>query len=212
MASNWPSEVPFGSLLVYSPNGTSDESKKSRRVCYGLKQGDTALLSRALVLLKEAVQQGQLSGFFGPDVGLVPAPRSAPPVDGGHWPAKHIATRLVEAGLGKAVYPYLTRSVAVPKSAYAAPGERPSVQRHYETIDVQGELIAPTRLLVIDDVVTRGRTLLACVRRLQEALPACEVQCFALVRTKGLQPEVDRTLEPCTGRIFWTGSDADREP
>lgn len=212
MASSWPSEVSFASLLVYSPSGVSDESKKSRRICYGLKQGDAALLARAVSLLKAAVDEGRLPGFFGPDVGLVPAPGSAPQVGGGLWTPELFAKRFVEAGLGKAVYPYLTRSVAVPKSAYAAPGERPSPERHYETINVHGELIAPTRLLVVDDVITRGRTLLACVRRLQEALPACEVRCFGLIRTKGLQPEVDRIVDPCTGRIFWTGSDADREP
>lgn len=199
-------------MLVYSPNGQSEESKKSRSVCYRLKQGDTAHVTRAVTLLKDLVARGELSGFFGPDVGLVPAPRSAPPVEGGLWPAELFARRFVEAGLGKDVYRYLIRRQAVPKSAYAAPGERPTPQLHYDTIDARGELIAPTRLLVVDDVITRGRTLLACVRRLQEALPACEVRCFAMVRTKGYQPEVERIVDPCTGRVFWTGSDADREP
>jgi hypothetical protein len=212
VASSWPSEVPFASLLVYSPNGQSEVSRRSKSVCYSLKQGDAAHVDRATELLKGLVERGELPGFFGPDVGLVPAPRSAPPVEGGLWPAELFARRFAAAGLGKDVYRYLVRREAVPKSAYAAPGERPSVQRHYETIDVHGELIAPTRLLVVDDVITCGRTLLACVRRLQEALPACEVRCFALVRTKGLQPEVERTLEPCIGRIFWRGTDADREP
>lgn len=212
MASNWPSEVPFASLLIYSPKGSSEISVKSRQVCYSIKRGDVQLLDQAVTALGRVFDDAGFAAFLGADVGLVPTPGSAPHVTGGLWPSERIANALVKAKRGKSVLPYLRRSVAVPKSAFAAPGERPTVERHYETIEVDGDLMAPRRLVLVDDVITRGRTLFACVRRLQEAFPQAEVRCFAMVRTMGLQPEVDRVVEPCCGRIFWSGRDADRAP
>lgn len=212
MASNWPSEVPFASLLIYSPKGSSENSVKSRHVCYSIKRGDVQLLDQAVTALERVFEEAGFAAFLGPDVGLVPTPGSAPHVSGGLWPSERIAHALVKANRGKDVLPYLRRSVAVPKSAFAAPGERPTVERHYQTIAVESDLIAPRRLTIIDDVVTKGRTLLACAGRLREAFPHAEIACFTMVRTLGLQPEVDRVVAPCTGRIRWTGADAVREP
>lgn len=212
MAQSWPSEVPLATLLVYSPRGSSDVSRRSRDVCYGLKQGNVGVLERAMVVLQAQVTSGTFRDFFQGEVGLVPAPQSAPLVKGGLWVPNLIAERLVVGGFGKSVHPYLVRRVALPKSAYAGPGERPTCQQHYDSIGVSAGLVAPSRLIVVDDVVTKGRTLLACVRRLREALPACEIACFAMIRTKGVQPEVENVLDPCLGRIGWSGSDVQREP
>jgi hypothetical protein len=212
VASTWPSEVPFASLLVYSPRGQTEISLRSRRICHAIKRGDTALLDKAIEALGRVFAESGFGAFLGPEVGLVPAPGSAPHVSGGLWPADIIAQGLVRAGYGKEVLHHLRRRVAVPKSAFAAPGERPSVERHYQTIVAERDLVAPERLTIIDDVVTRGRTLLAAAGRLQESFPRVEVRCFALVRTLGIQPEVDRVLFPCTGRILWNGRDSDREP
>lgn len=212
MANTWPSEIPFASLLAYSPKGNSEESVKSRHVCYDIKRGNSQLLGQAVAMLEQVFEKAGFETFLGPDVGLVPAPGSAPHVSGGLWPAELIAKALVGAKRGNAVIPYLRRKEAVPKSAFAAPGERPTVERHYETIAVDRELVAPRRLVIVDDVITRGRTLFACARSLQEAFPQAEVRCFAMVRTMGLQGDIERIVDPCKGRIYWNGRDADREP
>jgi hypothetical protein len=67
-------------------------------------------------------------------------------------------------------------------------------------------------VVLVDDVVTKGRTLLAAATRIQEAFPDTEVRAFALLRTMGLIPDVAQLLEPCVGEIRWTGADAQREP
>jgi hypothetical protein len=212
VASTWPSEVPFAALLAYSPKGRSERSAKSRRVCYGIKRGDTQLLVQAVTVLGQVFAEAGFDEFLRPDVGLVPAPGSAPHVPGGLWPAELIAKALVGAKRGGSVLPYLHRKEAVPKSAFAAPGERPTVERHYATITVDRELVVPKRLVLVDDVITRGRTLLSCARLLQEAFPSAEVRCFGMIRTMGLHGDVERIVDPCKGRIYWTGRDADREP
>ncbi|MBI1379902.1 MAG: hypothetical protein GC161_02295 [Planctomycetaceae bacterium] len=68
------------------------------------------------------------------------------------------------------------------------------------------------RLVVVDDVVTKGATLLASALRLQEAFPTAEVRCFAMVRTLGREPDVPQVLDPCVGEIRWDGEDVWREP
>ena len=72
--------------------------------------------------------------------------------------------------------------------------------------------ITPENVVLIDDVVTKGRTLLAAATRLHEAFPGAQIRAFALLRTMGLIPGVQRLLDPCTGEIRWKAGDAHRSP
>jgi hypoxanthine phosphoribosyltransferase len=67
-------------------------------------------------------------------------------------------------------------------------------------------------IVLIDDVVSKGRTLLAAAMRVQEALPNAQVRAFAMVRTMGLVPDVSRLVDPCRGQIRWKAGDAHRSP
>jgi adenine/guanine phosphoribosyltransferase-like PRPP-binding protein len=74
-------------------------------------------------------------------------------------------------------------------------------------------LAAPLRIVLVDDVVTKGATLLAAASLIHAAFPDTRVEAFALVRTLGLQPEVQRIVDPVVGTITlnpWAG--ADRRP
>ena len=74
-------------------------------------------------------------------------------------------------------------------------------------------LTAPERIVLIDDVVTKGATLLAGASLVRDAFPGVQVDCFALVRTLGLQPEVGQIVDPVVGTITrnpWGG--VDRRP
>ncbi len=68
------------------------------------------------------------------------------------------------------------------------------------------------RVTLVDDVVTKGRTLLAAASRVREVLPRAEVSAFALVRTMNLVLDIERIVEPCVGRIRCVDADAAREP
>jgi hypothetical protein len=59
---------------------------------------------------------------------------------------------------------------------------------------------------------TKGRTLLAAAARLHETYPSARIRAFALLRTMGMVPEVDRLLDPCVGEISWRAGDAHRFP
>jgi len=109
-------------------------------------------------------------------------------------------------------WPGLHRICAVPKSATAAPGARPTVSRHYESFLMERPSVVPTSVVLIDDVITKGRTLLAAAARVRETFPNTQIRAFALLRTMGLIAGVEHLLDPCRGEIRWQAGDAHRIP
>lgn len=207
------SEVRFAALLAYSPRGQSDISQRSRGVCYSIKEGNPQALAQVGRRLTDQVTTGgALSAFFGPDITLVPMPRSAPLVQGALWPAERICQAITNANLAAAVAPALERAAAVPRSSRAAPGERPTSTRHYESFVAHARVDVGPRILLVDDVVTKGATALAAVSRLEECYPHAQIIVFAAIRTMGLVPEIDRILDPVTGIIRLVGGEPIREP
>jgi len=206
------SEIPFGSYLVYSPRGSTEVSARSRAIRSAIKAGNEDMISRIVERMAAHFESTPLPVVLGSDVLLIPAPRSAPLVSGGLWPSLLICRALVKAGFGCDVLACLDRIEAVPKSAFQAPGERPTARRHWETISVDAQFVAAQRITLVDDFVTKGNTLLGAASRLAETFPGKDVCTFALVRTRGRQAEIEAIIDPCLGVIRRYGDEADREP
>jgi hypothetical protein len=205
--------VAYASCYVYSPAGSGAVCERSRLLRALLKAGDASfMLKYALRVRQQATDSSLLTGFFGATDILVPVPGSAPSEAGGSWAAKHLAVALVNEGLGGAAWSGLRRVRAVRKSATAAPGERPTVNLHYDSFFIERPAIPLERIVLIDDVVTKGRTLLAAATRIHEAFPCAQIRAFALVRTMGFLPGVQQLLDPCKGVIRWRSGDAHRSP
>lgn len=207
------SEVRFGAFLVYSPRGSSEESRRSRVVRDSIKHDWPPGIAHAVERLAEEFGNTPLAEVLGPEVSLVPAPKSAPLVEGALWPARRIADELVRRGLGKEVIPCVRRITPVKKSAYAGPGERPTAKAHFESMETENPLARPSRVAVVDDVLTKGATLLAAASHVAGLFPEAEVRVFSMLRTMGLQPDIERILDPCVGMIRLTAwGEADRAP
>lgn len=215
------SELPFAALLAYSPRGQSETSRHSRDVTRWIKQNlviDVPGIGRVPATryfagrLAEELARSPFPRWFDGAI-LVPVPRSAPLSKGALWPAFQLAAEMMARGIGREVVPCLERKVAVPKSAFRAAGERPSVQRHRDSLVVDGEASLGTRRVVlVDDVVTKGATLLAAAQVLGRVWTRAEIVGFAAIRTLGLQPEIGAILDPCVGAIRAEGNSLQREP
>jgi hypothetical protein len=195
------SELSFGTLVNYSPRGSSVASTTSQRFCGGVKAGRLEVIRLAIEPMR-AEAAAILRPCLNSEVTLVPIPRSAPLSPGALWPAKVLADFLVAEGFGGEVLPCLRRTSVVPKSAASSSSSgRPLVQAHYASLEVDHQIIEPAEITLVDDVVTLGRTALACAQRLREAFPNTEIRLFAMMRTLGLIPEIERVVDPCVGTI-----------
>jgi predicted amidophosphoribosyltransferase len=207
--------VSFASCFVYSPSGACAASERSRLLRALLKAGNARFIfTYAVRVGQQARELPALTGFFDASAVLVPVPGSEPRLSPIASVTEHLAEALVREGLGRRAWSGLQRVRAVRKSATADPGERPTVAKHYDSFAVEPTLLfpAPEQFLLIDDVVTKGRTLLAAATRLREAFPRSRIRAFALLRTMGLIQDVNQLLDPCVGEIRWRAGDAHRNP
>ncbi|HEY6924105.1 MAG TPA: phosphoribosyltransferase, partial [Steroidobacteraceae bacterium] len=162
------------------------------------------------------MRHSTLSGLFTSQTVLVPLPGSAPSANR-TWAAERLAFALHAIGLGSSIWTGIHRRFPVRKSATAFNTDRPTVRQHYESFAITAYSItamlpcAPARFVLVDDVITKGRTILAAAARLHEAFPNADIRAFALIRTMGFLAKIDDPLDPCYGQVRWSVQDARRE-
>lgn len=205
--------VSFLTCYAYSPKGSSDLSRQSRLLCARVKAGDRKWLRRYVACLRE--QMLLCRGFtehFAPRAVLIPVPPSDCSVPAHLWPTQHLAAAMAKAGLATSVWMGLSRLSTVGKSSRAWNWERPTVPEHYRSFGIAEHAMPAAQVILIDDVITKGRTLAAAALRLRDAFPQAGIRAFALVRTLGFVTDISRLVDPCQGEIRWNGEDACRDP
>lgn len=169
-------------FLRYSARGMSDSAKKSRIIMGKCKNGDETFN----IHLANRIEQEGKSSFFD-NATLIPVPRSTPMNDpNSTYPTKTIAETLVKNGLGKNFLVCLERIKSIPKSSsqYHA-STRNKISDHLGSIDVIPALIDTPTIILIDDVLTLGRTSMACAMKLKSVYPDKEIKIFCPFRTRG---------------------------
>jgi hypothetical protein len=205
--------LPYGACYAYSPKGKSHISQRSRLLCARVKNGHPRWLKSYVAnVYQEIAQQRCFRDFFKENTLLVPVPQYLTPARISLWVARRLAFTLQEAGLGGEVWTGLRRVISVERSSSAWMWQRPTVGQHYRSFAVVPSNRHPLDIILVDDVITKGRTLVAAAMRLREAFPTAAIRAFTLVRTMGFVPDVERLFDPCQGAIRWNGQDAYRDP
>ncbi len=143
------------------------------------------------------------ASFFGPDTVLVPVPRSSLMQPDTLRVPHRIATALAKRGLGKEVLACLVRVSPARKAATSKPSERPKPKDHFETISVQGRISQPppNEILLVDDIITRGATLLGAANRLAQVFPTTRIRAFGAVATISDPSDFGGMYKPMIGTI-----------
>ena len=205
--------LSYCSCYVYSPRGPGPAAEASRQLRRRLKAADVDWLPRYVTRVRQLEKETEIfAGLFGDDVVLVPVPGCRPERSESPWAAGHLATVMQEAGLGGSVWRGLRRIKTIPKSASAPAWHRPFVHQHYTSIGVATDLPVARKFVIVDDVISKGRTLLGVAQRLREACPRSHIQAFALLRTMSLVADIGQLVDPCRGEIRWQAFDALRDP
>jgi predicted amidophosphoribosyltransferase len=156
-------------------------------VRYKLKQASEGAIPRAVERILETAGGTKLETLLDDVQTLVPVPGSAPLYKGGLWVPDLICTELSKRGVGKSVHAVLSRRERVPKSSSSSSAsDRPDPERHRRSMDCEQGLLVGSGgpVLLVDDVVTRGSTMMGCILKLRELHPELEINGFALARVE----------------------------
>ncbi|HZO23449.1 MAG TPA: hypothetical protein VFB37_13180 [Steroidobacteraceae bacterium] len=181
-------------------------------MCARVKACNRKWLRRYVQALREnAAVESYITGLSA-DAVLVPIPPSDSATPAMLWSSHVLACALHHTGLGSSIWVGLRRHRAVTRSSKAWRWERPSVSEHFGSLQVDQPSVSLAQLVLIDDVITKGRTLMAAALRLHHAFPEARIAALALIRTVGFVEEIHRLVDPCEGEIRWNGRDAYRDP
>ena len=132
---------------------------------------------------------------------LIPIPRSNPVPEDGLWVPKRIADEMVRKGLGNDVVPCLIRAKPVNKSSQSVSSQRPLPSVHYDSLSVEQTVTELNEVILIDDVITRGSTLIAAANKLIDIFPKIKIESFAAIRTISNPLEFRNWFNPVEGTI-----------
>lgn len=215
-----PSELDFASLLSYVPGvdpSAPEEMRKAKDVMWQLKKGmkyrtGVTICQRVALSVHERRSSPTFKDFFGPEVVAVPVPSSSMKKPGSLWIPLELATELKRVGLVGDVEELVLRTSALPKSATSNPKDRPKAIEHHGSIGVIPKLLGSRPILLVDDVVTRGATMLGVAGRVLETYPDSPVYAFAAMRAISEAREFTGLVSPVRGWITLKGDQTHRRP
>jgi hypothetical protein len=218
------SEIFCTSFLVYPVRGAERLSAIAKNIVIAVKedgriryaQGSVSAIAHVAKRLADLRNTNQvIQRCFAGGVVAVPIPRSTPSPPkqpDSLWPAMRICEELQAVGLVQDILPMVVRTRAVTKSATAVAAQRPTMHQHYETIECR-TLHTPQpnqRILLVDDVVTRGATMLACFQRLRDVMPTTPIEGFAVARTQSIG-DIKAIVLPARQRCYLSGDQSYRD-
>ncbi len=210
--------LEFGSLLTYSPRGISESERSSKTIMRALK--NDSYIGNQPILMSEYISNiivGKIttlpfSHFFKTDPILVPVPNSSLMQADTLWVPLRLATALHRNRFGIVIKDLLRRHSPLPKSATSLAKDRPTATQHYESLGVRMTLSEPREILLVDDIITRGTTMIGAANKLRNTFPRARIRGFAAMRTISPPDIFHQAYDPCLGIITFNGQDTFRRP
>jgi hypothetical protein len=206
-------QLDYGALWSYSPYGNSQEELLSKSYRYAVKNDEVVSLSGKELPMSEVIAQTiheskstlVFKSLFEGNPVLVPVTRSSLMKPNMIWVPHRIAVALQNRGLGS-VSLSLTRTYPV--------GHKTSAAEHHDSQKVvQGLLREPESIVLVDDFVTRGATLVGSALILRETYPNARIAGFAAIRTETLSKNFKRINDPVFNKItLYPSGKTHREP
>ncbi len=143
--------LEYGSLLSYTPRGSSTEMQRATTVMNAIKTDDfieqpPIQMSQWLArTIHQNMGKLPFAFFFQPDTVLVPVPKSSLMQPDTLWVPDRIATAMVKNGIGREVLSCLARVTPLRKSARSEPSERPHQQSNMTQSASRGAFLNPPK-------------------------------------------------------------------
>lgn len=196
--------LPVFSLFPYSKKGDVQATQIAARIVSSVKSCRIGFMDAYFDTIIQKEEMQQLSDFISPSSTLIPLPKSAPLLDKALWPSRDICELLISKGLGREYIPMIKRKTAVAKAAYQPNAdERPTVETHVQSMEIDATNVLGQNIqeiILVDDVVTQGRTAYAAYMSLQPLFPGIPVKLFTLVRTDSFK-KIEQWSEPMQTEI-----------
>lgn len=210
--------LEFGSLLTYSPRGISQDEEDSRTWMHLIKD-DEVLQNPPITtsqhicnFVRNNITNLAFRHFFEGSPILIPIPNSSFMQPNSLWVPRQLADAMVQRGLGTEVIDALRRIRPLPKSATSSPENRPKAREHFHSLEVREILSHPEEIILVDDIVTQGSTMLGAANRLNRAFPEAKIRGFAAMRTMSPPFILKKIMDPCIGEITLIGENTKRRP
>lgn len=202
-------ELEFGSFLTYSPHGKLEIELRSKTAMSDLKNDKYIILNSKQILMSKYLAEGvkkcldtlSFAEYFRANPILVPVPKSSLSKPDTIWVPQRLASALVNEGLGRDTKSLLEREKSVVRSSTSLPENRPKAVEHYNSTTVKETLDDPEEILLVDDIITRGATLLGAANKLADAFPNARIRAFVFMRTMSNPEEFKNIFDPCKGKI-----------
>lgn len=152
---------------------------------------------------QEGEEFDQLREFIEDDRTLVPVPGSGVTDERNLWVAYRLCMALSEGGFANPVETIVKRTAAIRKSSFCRAGERPEASEHRDTMTAHTDLFVPTKVLLVDDVLTRGCTTMGAALCLRAKYPDVDVRVFSVFLTKNFDPNFPNFVDPTFGTLSY---------
>lgn len=73
----------------------------------------------------------------------------------------------------------------------------PTATQHYESLGVRMTLSEPREILLVDDIITRGASMLGAANKLRNTFPRARIRGFAAMRTISPLDTFNQAYDPC---------------